>query len=260
MTTSLNPSALADEFEVPHGLMAEFMSRFAPALVARGAHAEPSDTMLFVHIPKTAGVSVGKSFQQAFDQFHAVQWDNIAASFRSATRLAAYNQSRRRLRQVIMGHYGWPELQMWRNHDLPMKCGAIFRDPVDRAVSNYNYNCSPAHPARENFMARFPTLEKYVEQLGYDVQMTQAIGIVTSFEVVLRKFCTYYTFLGVTERLGASLGHLSRSHGLPAFAEHRENVGQRQAAPVDDRIRAIVADRSHNDARLHRLLLRLYDA
>lgn len=259
--TTLNARALAEEFGVSDEVMTEFIERFAPAKVAPRHFAANSDIMLFIHIPKTAGVSVGGSLQEAFDSFHGVEWSEIAKSFRQATRQAVYRQTQKTSRQVIMGHFGWSELQLWRNHEMNMKCGTIFREPVARTVSNYFYNLSDAHPGHENFRARFPTLESYVAQLPYDVQMTQAIGFVDSFENALRKFIRYYTFLGITEQLSASLTHLSRSHGLKELREYRKNVGKAGGKDdIDPNIKRRIEAVSHNDNKFHRLLSLLYQA
>lgn len=259
--TKLDASALASEFGVSTPVMKQFVDRFAPCRLATGHFRSEADVMLFIHIPKTAGVSVGRSLHEVFDTFHGVEWNNVARSFRRSTREAVYAQTCGPSRQVIMGHFGWPEMQIWRNHEMDMKCGTIFRDPVSRAISNYRYNCSSAHPDHEAFQSRFPTLESYVNQLSFDVQMTQAIGYVNSFENALEKFQRYYTFLGITEQLSASLAHLSRSHGLADLREYRKNVGT--SAAKDDiapAVRRKIEGVSHNDAKIHRLLSILYQA
>tara|TARA_R110002051_G_scaffold45702_1_gene92156 strand:+ start:27612 stop:28421 length:810 start_codon:yes stop_codon:yes gene_type:complete len=260
-TTHIDVSALAKEFDLPVTVLDAFVNRFAPTHVSQGAYQATSDVLLFVHIPKTAGMSVGRSLREAFDVFRGVDWTNKAKSFRDETRAAVYTQSRANSRQVIMGHYGWSELQIWRNHNMPLKCGTILRDPVARVVSNYNYNCSPKHPLNETFKGRFPTLDDYVVNLPLDVQVTQAAGLICSFENLLDKLNTHYSFLGVAEHLNASLTHLWRSHGLPAQQTYRENTGPRsQVPPLSLALRKIIQDRSHNDCKLHDLLTRLYTA
>jgi hypothetical protein len=258
---SLSASAiarLAREFDATPAVMAEFVHRFYPAAVVTNQFQASSDTMLFVHIPKTAGMSVGKAMQQAFDQFHGVEWNNITSSFRKLARHAAYLQSKGNIRQIIMGHYGWNELQIWRNQELPIKSATILRDPVQRMVSNFNYNSSEAHPAQKEFVKRYPTIESYVKSTGLDVQLTQAIGFVSSFDDVLGKLTRYYTFIGVTERLGQSLTFLSRSHGLPPIKEYHTNVGTKPADQLPDTVRQLILDRNHNDTKIHALMLRLY--
>ena len=249
---------LAEEFGATPAVMAEFVHRFCPVVVEKNQFRASSDTMLFVHIPKTAGMSVGKAMQQAFDHFHGVEWNNIGPSFRKLARQAAYLQSKGNIRQVIMGHYGWNELQVWRNQELAIKSGTILRDPVQRMISNFNYNSSDAHPAHQDFIKRYPTIEAYINRTGFDVQLTQAIGFVSSFDDVLAKLTRYYTFIGVTERLGQSLTFLSRSHGLPPIKEYHTNVGTKPASQLPDVVRELILDRNHNDTKIHALMLRLY--
>lgn len=254
-----NPQALAEEFGVSTPVMNAFVERFMPSPSQAGRFASAAEVMLFVHIPKTAGISLGESLRGAFDHFHSVQWNDVGNTFRAAAREALYQQSVSPGRHVIMGHYGWPEMQMFRNHELQMKCGTVFRDPVARVVSNYNYNRSDKHPANAQFSARFPTLDSYALSLPFDPQLTQAIGFVDSFSTVLTKLTKYYTFLGLTERLSASLQHLSMSHGLPPLAEHKKNVGTKaEAEEVAPAVLSHIRQTAHNDMKLHSLLLRLY--
>lgn len=255
----LDAGTLAREFRVAEPLMDAFINRFAPARVTPRTFHAASEVMLFIHIPKTAGVSVGQTLQDTFDRFHGVEWNDIPNSFRNLARVALYQSTCADERHVIMGHFGWPEMQMFRNHEVPLKCGTFLRDPVDRTISNYNYNCSPAHPAHENFIQRFPTLESYVDQIPFDVQTTQAVGIVGSMENTLEKLVRYYSFLGVTEKLSASLAHFGQSHGLSRIQEYRKNVGRgSDRAEVSPTLIQKITQRSHNDARLHDLVMRLY--
>lgn len=252
---------LADEFGVPQALMTAFIDRFAPARVAADQFRASAEVMLFVHIPKTAGVSVGHSLRDAYDHFHGVEWNNIPHSFRQVARDALYRQTRQPERHVIMGHYGWPELQMFRNHDMPLKCGTFLRDPIARTISNYNYNCSEAHPANEQFRNRFPTLESYIQELPNDVQVTQSVGLISSLQNAMEKLVKYYSFIGVTEHLSASLMHLARSHGLAKLREYRKNIGSpTSTSDVAQHLVNQITLRCHNDKRLHDLMLRLYRA
>lgn len=249
---------LSTEFGTNIDVMEQFVRRFCPKVVPAGQFAQAADTMLFVHIPKTAGVSVGKAFQETFDRFYSVQWDNIGPSFRHSTRMAMYSQTQKNGRQVIMGHFGWPELQVWRNHEIPIKCGTIFRDPVARMISDFNYNCSPAHPQHAAFKEKFPNIEVYIRNTILDFQITQAVGFISSFQNLLEKLIKYYTFLGITEKLAWSLTHLSVSHKLQKFSVHRENIGRSTPEKINDDLIKLIEERSHNDQKLHQLLTRIY--
>lgn len=245
-----------------HDSLRAFKARFDPAQVASNTFQSDSDVILFLHIPKTAGMSVGKTLQRAFDQFHPVAWENVGQSFRFRTRRALYERSNRACRQVLMGHFSWAEIQYWRNQELPIQCATIIRDPLARFVSNYNYNRSEAHPAHAQFRERFPTMEDYARQLPTDYQLHTMIGASFDFDHALQMLTKYYSFIGLTEHLGPSLAHFQKSHGLAQpLKEHREN--RAQIPPKDEipaRVRKIVEEKSQNDLRLHALVRDFYHA
>lgn len=251
---------LADEFGTTVETMEAFLRRFAPRWVEDGCFASDDDLMLFVHIPKTAGMSLGESLAAAFAKFRPVTWPHVEKTFRTQVRQALYLQTQKPMRQVVMGHFAWEELQSLRQQDLPLKCGTMLRDPLARLVSNFNYNRSEAHPGHATFRKRFADVESYARQQPFDLQMTQAIGWVDSFDRALARFLMHYSFLGVTERMAASLAHLARTHGLSGLEERRVNVALiPPPESVSEELIEIVEKRFHNDAKLHRLLMRLYD-
>ena len=241
--------------------LSAFQARFDPAKVAPNAFKTNNDVILFLHIPKTAGMSVGKTLQNAFDQFHPIAWENVGQSFRFRTRKALYDRSCNTCRQVLMGHFSWADIQYWRNQELPIQCATIIRDPLDRFVSNYNYNCSDAHPGSAEFRERFPKMEDYAHQLPNDYQLYTMIGAFFDFDHALELLTKYYSFIGVTEHLGASLTHFQTSHGLAkTLREHRENKSQTLVqVEIPDLVRQIVDAKSRNDLRLHRLVRDFYN-
>lgn len=241
--------------------LSAFQARFDPKKIKPNAFQADNDVILFLHIPKTAGMSVGKTLQKAFDQFHPVSWENVGQSFRFRTRRALYERSCNKCRQALMGHFSWVEIQYWRNQELPIQCATIIRDPLTRFVSNYNYNCSDVHPGNADFRERFPTMEDYAVQLPNDYQLYTMIGAFFDFDHALEKLTKYYSFIGVTENLGASLTHFQHSHGLAnSLREHRENTGKTPPKDeISDLVRKIVEKKSRNDLRLHQLVRDFYN-
>lgn len=241
--------------------LSAFQARFDPKKIKPNTFQANNDVILFLHIPKTAGMSVGKALQKAFDKFHPVSWENVGQSFRFRTRRALYERSCGKCRQALMGHFSWAEIQYWRNQELPIQCATIIRDPLARFVSNYNYNCSDAHPGNADFHERFPTMEDYAQHLPNDYQLYTMIGAFFDFDHALEKLTKYYSFIGVTEYLGASLTHFQNSHGLEkTLREHRENTGQiftKDETPHS--VREIVEEKSRNDSRLHQLMRNFYE-
>jgi len=232
-----------------------FEDRFSPAKVRPGQFAEDADVILFVHIPKTAGMSVGKSLQNAFDMFHPVSWENTRQSFRQKTRQALYmRQNNEPARQILMGHFNCNDIAYWQSHGIPVKCATIIRDPLDRLVSNYLYNTSDRHPQCDAFTQKFPDLESYAAKLPFDYQLFTMIGPTWNFEHALERLEQTYSFIGVTEHLAASLSHFAVSHGLDGLQEHRENIGTKAPPEVSDAVRNMVAEKSGGDQALHDLV------
>lgn len=249
---------------MPPAMSAEaaFRARFDPAATAPGAYAEPDDIVLFVHIPKTAGVSLGASLQSAFDRFHGVKIAREGRSFDAMAARALRIRSERPCRQVIAGHFDWGRIEAWRAMGRPAKAISVVRSPLERLVSHYNYNSSARHPDREAFRRKFPTLLDFAKTRPADPQLRQLIGPFETFEEALEKLAAHYTFLGVTERLDKSLAHLALSHGLPPMTQERRNAARRAVAAetIPAEVREVVTGRSVNDRRLHALLLACYDA
>jgi hypothetical protein len=245
--------------DVSNDVLERFRDRFDPARVPASLFKDGNDVVHFVHLPKTAGMSVGRSLQDAFDRFYGVAWQDIPRSFRQMTREALYLRTHSPCRQVLMGHYSWTEVSTWLHAELPVKCATIIREPVARAVSSYKYNCSSKHPTRDQFKARFPTIESFITGLPTDFQLTKMIGAFYSFEHALEKLTKYYSFIGLTEALAASLAHFSASHGLPALEEHQINVGERvKTEAVEPKLARMIQERNHNDLRLHALVSSLF--
>jgi hypothetical protein len=124
---------------------------------------------LFLHIPKTAGSSFRttlarrlqpdcniniegrrdtkkrhEAFAEAIDEFLALDKDKhfIFAS----------------------GHINMAEaVRIRRNLGRPVRLLTMLREPVQRVISDYRYQLTPAHPTHELFSAAFPTLESFVE-------------------------------------------------------------------------------------------------
>lgn len=239
-----------------------FRQKFAPVAATKGVYYDSSDIVLFPHIPKTAGMSVGKALHESFDIFHGVTWNDARQSFNKLTQEACYVRSQETpVRQVIMGHFTYTEVQIWKLLGLPIKCASIMREPVARVVSHYNYNCSDAHPASQQFIQKFPTLKSFAESQPFDYQIRWLIGPSYSFDHTLEKLTQDFSFLGITEHLSASLQHLGNSHGFSKFKEHRINVAEVtvQQDDVPKAVRDCILEKSQNDVRLHRLLHELYD-
>lgn len=244
--------------DVDPDLLAAFKAKFDPSRTDAGAFATPDEIMLFVHIPKTAGMSLGLTLQKAYDVFRPVAWDRVVESFDEETRAAYADRSVGR--QVVIGHYGWPRIAELKAAGLPVQAGSFLRDPAARLASNYDYNCSPAHPWHADFRAQYPTFDAYIEGFQPNFQCMKLGGEEATLPQVIETLVTDYTFLGLTEAFGASLRHLGRSHGLAGLTEFTQNRAPNDSprTRITRAARERIYARHGDDLRLVRLLKDLY--
>lgn len=139
------------------------------------------DCIVHCHVPKTAGVSFYEPFKAHFKSFH-VDHKDIPGSIRSY-----FGDVRDKKCQFYTGHFSTYEiLDHIPEERIVVAC--VIRDPIDRLVSHYNYNSSPAHTWYEDFRRRFPDFESFwrSEQFGGSPMSRQLFGGLTMDGGLLR--------------------------------------------------------------------------
>lgn len=123
---------------------------------------EPQEGLVFMHLPKTAGVSVGAFLNEKFqdDERFPIPWNSVDNSvnnlqLKKDSRFLVAGHMEAKHLDVINGNYG-------TINDYQYKVMTVIRDPIKRVVSEYYYSCSDAHPPHEEFIKKFPTLEHWV--------------------------------------------------------------------------------------------------
>ena len=122
-------------------------------MVARGL--VKVDQLVHCHVPKTAGVSFYSTFKRSMSSFHADHKD-VEGDLR---RLA--NEKPKSRVRFYTGHFRAYEVAACLEGVSLIVCP--IRQPLERLVSHYNYNCSPEHTWHESFRQRFPTIEEFLE-------------------------------------------------------------------------------------------------
>jgi len=127
---------------------------------------------LFVHIPKTAGSSLNGELVPILSPSYHIFVDYSEADQRpfnekldsSVERFIEASRSKRYFYCTghILSHHVARIVEGVRDV-MPI---TLLRDPVARVVSDYRYQCSPMHPGHEQFFARHPTIDSYLDQPG----------------------------------------------------------------------------------------------
>ena len=128
--------------------------------IRHGSH-PTAETVIFLHVPKTAGTTLNRLIEW---EYPILQMYSVDPVFSAWSRKHLRKLSVRRLRQIRMlkGHmvFGMHEI-------LPQPASyiTVLRDPINRVLSAFyfmhNYRL---HPYYWNFRRRYPTLDDFVHR------------------------------------------------------------------------------------------------
>jgi hypothetical protein len=213
-----------------------------------------SELCVFVHVPKTAGTSlrgeVAKLLQP--DVNIAVDYTDTARSFHDRMDEAVENfisEANSSVIRFASGHILGRHVVRIRGGFPKARLVTFLRDPVHRVISDYRYQRSPRHPVHDEFIAKVPDLDAYLELRPERNKMAQHLvppdillggDAAECVDYVMRS----YAFVGVQEMYPISFRALTTLLGSPSWPKLRENVNseneaERQVATeVAERIRA----------------------
>lgn len=220
-------------------------------------------TCVFVHVPKTAGTSLRAELAQLLqpDMNIAVDYADTTRSFhdRMDEAVAAFLAQAPGIR-FASGHILARHAVRIREALPDARLVTFLRDPVQRVVSDYRHQRSPRHPVHEEFIARVPNLEAYLEVASEHDKAAQHL---IAPEVLLGGdpaacvdyLLRHYAFIGVQEMYPISFRTLTALIGRPAWPKLRENVN-----PENDAERMVSPDMAALIRRANPIDCALYDA
>jgi hypothetical protein len=220
----------------------------------------------FVHIPKTAGMSLisamsdacgphrkisAESYLVGMDEFSASLW-NAVREFVDVQRFGIKEHYK-----SFSGHIRRVHTDYIRGEIPEVRMFAMLRDPAKRVVSDYRYCLTPAHPPHEEFLRRFPTLMDYVVDRRYQNIMTKCLAPSPDMnpEEVIKSITTHFDFIGITEMFEFSVTAIFRMMGLSSPTVERLNVTTataRNALEVDSQVMEAIRRINHLDHALYR--------
>lgn len=114
------------------------------------------EKLLFVHIPKTAGLSLHYELKNVFDTDHSIRFGNhdSVQDFRTLPKdeIKSY--------RYITGHI---PLKEFRDKGIDYPVITIIRDPIDRLLSMYKYLLASDHPDHKNL--KFTNIEDFIKHV-----------------------------------------------------------------------------------------------
>ncbi len=231
----------------------------------------PKPTVLFMHIPKTAGTAFREAIAVNFVQSEIAYVYPTPPGFLVADLRALPLEQRRGYRAVI-GHY-----QFGMHEALPQRSEyvTVVRDPVARVLSHYWFLAEAQPELVHDADGRLLSLEEVCETrltVDFDNAMVRCFSGVDQrdfppgsltreiFDRALRNLRQHFSFVGHQEESGKALQQLRRRYGWSedtALASVNLGVRAKRADP-DEKQRRVVRRYNNWDEMLYGEILQLY--
>jgi Sulfotransferase family len=236
------------------------------------------DVLIHLHIPKTGGTSLNSIVQHGFrdDEVFGVEvFEHMGPELRDGLGLATYNyclqlrgayhaEDWRRIRYVT-GHVPFG---LHRAFGGKVKYFTVFRDPVDRIISDFFHRIEENNPARDN--GRTLSFEEYVESYhevrlsNYQVRILAGFRMLDNKEVPVERRHLEQAKRNVSEHFLAAAPlegmtelalMIRRTYGWPMrrlLTEYKNKTRRRLSVnEVSPRVRKIVEECNFFDLELY---------
>lgn len=222
---------------------------------------QPDALWFFVHIPKTAGSSVSVELGGVRPPYVNIGIDygrdagqhdvalNRTLEIAAATSLMTARSA--------SGHVPAKFLSPIVKAKPDARFFTILRDPVQRVISDYVYQTTPAHPPFEEFKRRYPHIEAYVlDASEQDKMFFFASGSRTTrdFEASYKEIANRFCFIGLTELYDMSFNIITRLMGsgtLPRQFERRTSAEAKARIQLTPSLTALIRQTNPLDQQLY---------
>ena len=131
-------------------------------------------TLVFLHIPKTAGTTLHLIIERQYNPGNIVTIHTSVENAQQISRLQNLPSTQKQKIKVIKGHtfYGWHQL-------MPQPCiyFTLLRNPVERFISNYYFMLkTEGHVLGQQLLKQKVTLEDFVSWTGEDNYQTRFLA------------------------------------------------------------------------------------
>ena len=154
------------------------------------------------------------------------------------------------------GHIMMRHAQQVRTAFPRTKFVTVLRDPVDRVISDFRYQTTPAHPPYQQFIRRFPRIEDYMElpQARNKMFRFLAIDPKASISDAISRIERELTFVGTVEAYAMSFNILFRLFGfnlMPQQHRRKTEANEHNQVRESEDLRARIRDLNELDVALY---------
>ena len=199
----------------------------------------PDDAVLFVHIPKTAGMSLHNSMVRRFGPDHSLRYRGASPKYQEMyLQLSEADLARYRL---LSGHF---ELPLWLRRDVGDRyVVSVVREPVERILSAYRYAKSWKEHPRHAELAHMSVAEFVDDHLNdgprRNLQCRKLCGA-ADCDDALRMARQHVDLLGAVEVMDRFVAALGERLGV-ALEDRRDNRSPDQTPTRADLEPALIA-------------------
>ena len=211
----------------------------------------PRADVLFVHIPKTAGISLYTAMARQFGPEHSLRYPRSTEAFKQQF-LRQSDEELHRYR-LISGHF---DLPFWLQRDLGRRViVALVREPIERALSTYRYTISfTGHPrhvmVRDMGIAGF--VDHYVAETARHNRQCRSLCGSGDFLAAREMAQKHIDLLGSVEDIAMLTRALGERLGLPLDLgmENRSTLEHPKRSDLDPGLLARLESCNAEDLKL----------
>jgi hypothetical protein len=231
------------------------------------AYDQPS--LIFVHIPKTAGTTLNRIIDWEYNplRVYSLNGRYFRWAYHRLTRLSARQLAKFR---IFKGHmpYG-----LHRYLPQPARYLTILRDPIDRAISEYFFAVTDQfHPDRQHVSQM--TLEEFVRSdPSNNTQTKRLSGQIKGYDFLagdctpamldsaLENLDRDFELIGLSERFEESLALAKITFGwkIPRYGSFRVTKRRPPKSEIPESTRTLIADLNQFDIALYRRGVALFE-
>lgn len=200
--------------------------------------AQTNGLWIFQHIPKTAGTSLSDELGQYMAPYRNIfiEYDDIDLPYfqRMSDSVDAFiAELRHKDYRSCSGHLTYDLVARIRLARPEARVVTFLRNPVERVISDYRYQCSDLHPVSEAFRKLFPTIESYVDDRASQNKMALMIYGSEDFpsvEELIAHAGQHFAFIGLVEMYALSFSCMMAAMG------HSEAMPQAHSRKTPDTV------------------------
>ncbi|MGA9722776.1 MAG: sulfotransferase family 2 domain-containing protein [Candidatus Binatus sp.] len=226
--------------------------------------------IIFVHIPKTGGMTFAPIITRNFPSESVIQIDGINVSLASCgEQLSRLPDKSRAEIQCIHGHV---PLGLHRWLSQPAAYITLLRNPVDRLVSAYYYSLRrpewgfherivKQHLSLHEFAASEASAELHNAQTRMLSGSDEPVSTVDTLDTAKANLRQRFAFVGLTERFDESVWLCRKLLGLSGGFYLKKNINRRRVPlnQIPSRTVALIEEKNSLDLELYDVARRDFD-